>query len=85
MKEATGDLNMTVVVVIIVAVLASFFFGVLWPMLRTNFNHNTKCDEAICECERVNGKCVMPSDGMVKCHLKGEKDQGKDFYCQWKG
>lgn len=82
MKEATGDLNLTVVVVIIVAVLASFFFGVLWPQIKTNFNKNTKCDEAICVCEKVNGKCIIPEDGMVKCHLKG---QTEEFYCQWKG
>lgn len=84
MKEATGDLNMTVVVVIIVAVLAFFFFGYLWPLIRTNFNQNTKCKEAICRCEKDNsGKCIIPEDGLVTCYLKG--NESETFTCQWKG
>lgn len=85
MKEATGELNLTVVVVLIVAALASFFFGVLWPRLRSNFNANTKCDEAICDTcpeKDSNGNCTIPESGMVTCHLKGEVET---FTCQWKG
>jgi len=49
MKEATGELNMTVFVIIVVAILAAFFFTIIWPMIRNNMARTTKCSDAICE------------------------------------
>ena len=34
MKEATGELNSTLIVVIIVAALAALFYTVIWPMIK---------------------------------------------------
>ena len=34
MKEATGELNMTVVTLIAVAALAALFYFVVWPMVQ---------------------------------------------------
>ncbi len=85
MKEATGELNMTVIVVTIVAMLSLFFFSVIWPSIRSNFNKNTKCSEAICPCperDRNTGECIIPEDGMVECHLKNSDET---FMCVWKG
>ena len=50
MKEATGELNMTAVFAISVAVLAAFFFTVIWPMLRGDFSRNADCNKAKCDC-----------------------------------
>ena len=34
MKEAIGELNSTLIVVIAVAALAALFFTILWPMIK---------------------------------------------------
>ena len=73
MKEATSELNLTVIVVISVAGLAAFFYLTLWPMIQNNVNSYTKCSVAICENHKN-------PDGSVNC-----KYNGADFKCAWKG
>ncbi len=84
MKEAIGELNMTVVVVIVVAALSLFFFSYLWPIIRGNMAHDVGCEKAICECPNkgADGNCIVPSDGMVDCHLPNENEI---IRCVWKG
>ena len=78
MKEATGELNLTIVVVMAVAGFMAFFYTLIWPMLRNNISANTKCQAAVCEkCDtsaNPNGCSTVP------CHYKGET-----FNCVWKG
>ena len=75
MKEASGELNLTIVVVMAVAGFMAFFYTLIWPMLRNNISANTKCQAAVCEkCDNPNG---CPT---VQCHYKGET-----FNCVWKG
>lgn len=79
MKEATGELNSTVVVVAAVSLLAAFFFTVLWPSIKNNMNQNTKCSKAWCDkCNDSNG-CST-----VTCHYMDGNTQ-KDITCVWKG
>ena len=55
MKEATGELNMTVVTVVAVAAVAAFFYAFVWPAVKNNIKQNTYCANAVCtECS-VNG------------------------------
>lgn len=84
MKEATGELNLTVIVVIIVALLSFFFFSIVWPNIRTNFRHTTNCDDAICPCPSYDseGKCNYTGT-TVECYVKGNKNQ--KIICSWKG
>ena len=78
MKQATGELNMSVIVVLIVAGLSTFFFSVLWPMIKSNVRNNANCDEAICPRENLR------ADGrLVDCYVKGHPDQ--KLVCTWKG
>lgn len=35
MKEATGELNMTVVTLVAVAAIGAIFYLVIWPMIQT--------------------------------------------------
>jgi hypothetical protein len=79
MKEATGELNMTVVIVIAIAALSAFFYFTLWPTIKNNLYAQTKCSNAVCE-------STKDSDGMVTCnyYVNGKK-QGKPFKCVWKG
>ena len=78
MKEATGELNMTVVVLTLVGLLSAFFFYTVWPMLRHNFVSETNCSKAICE------PC---SDGTNTCKTKTCKMEGHSgtFQCVNKG
>ncbi|MCM1052578.1 MAG: hypothetical protein NC483_01185 [Ruminococcus sp.] len=84
MKEASGELNLTVVVVIVVAMLAFFFFSILWPQIRNNFASNTKCNEAICGVD-VNGNKVQPKNGMIECYYRDKNNQAHTITCAWKG
>lgn len=79
MKEATGELNATIIVVLAVGVLIAFFYYTLWPILRVNLNKNSQCSKAICEpCKETGKKCKY-----VTCHLSGKESQ--TFKCVYKG
>lgn len=77
MKEATGELNATVVVVMAVGTLMAFFYYTLWPIIKSNFDSNSQCSKAICE------KCDTGKCDFVTCHLKDEPD--REFKCVYKG
>ena len=38
MKEASGELNMTVITIIAIAAVSAFFIGVIWPRIQTTIN-----------------------------------------------
>ena len=80
MKEASGETNMTLVIVIAVASLAAFFYFVIWPAVSDNFNHNPKCSEATCKCDNEN-ECLKNG---ADCWMPGKKS-GTHFKCPWKG
>ncbi|MBO5138013.1 MAG: hypothetical protein J6B89_00025 [Bacilli bacterium] len=40
MKEASGELNMTVVTIIAIAAIAAFFSAFLWPTIKNSINNN---------------------------------------------
>lgn len=75
MKEATGELNATIVVVMAITVLIAFFYYAIWPLIKENFDKNTQCSKAICEKDNDN-------DGYVTCH---KKNDNKTFTCVFKG
>ncbi len=85
MKEATGELNLTIIIVIAVSLLIAFFYFTIWPSLNANFEANSNCSKAVCDnpCKDKPGKNVCPEMGkLVKCHVK---DSDTDIYCPWKG
>jgi len=74
MRESTGEMNITLVVVLAVGLFMALFYYLIWPTIDDNMTMNTSCQAAWCEdCE--SGDCVS-----VTCHYKG-----KDFQCAWKG
>ena len=77
MKEASSELNATVVVVLAIAVLIAFFYYTLWPLIKQNFEKNSQCSKAICEIKDTD------NDGYVTCHSK--KDKANVFECVYKG
>ena len=77
MKEATGQLNSTVVVVLAIGVLSAFFYFTLWPSIKINMEQTTNCSKAWCEGQ-------PNSDGVtVKCHYNDSKGNQKDITCVW--
>ena len=82
MKEATGELNMTLVIVIAVAALAAFFYTIIWPAISNNFNSNSRCADAICQCNRNDNKCKTADCWLVD---KNGNKIGDHFSCPWKG
>ena len=73
MKEATGELNSSVLVFTAVALLAAFFFMVIWPNIKGGFQHRSTCANAVCE-SGINSNymvyCINPDDkasGTFEC------------------
>lgn len=75
MKEATGELNASVIVVIAVSLLAAFFFMVVWPRVKGDLQTSSKCSAAICN-KGYN------AEGMSTCKISGESTT---FECPYRG
>lgn len=62
MKEATGELNMTVVTVVAIAAVAAFFYAFVWPSIKNSITASTDCANAVCtDCSESGGKRVCKS------------------------
>ncbi len=46
MKEATGELNMTVITVVAIAAVGAFFYVFVWPAIQGSIEQNTRCAAA---------------------------------------
>jgi len=79
MKQAIGELNGTLVVVIAIAALAAIFFTIIWPMLRNNMLDDATCSNAVCDI----GVSATENNGMVYCY--SPKDKTKVIWCPYKG
>ena len=44
MKEATGELNMTVITVVAIAAVAAFFYAFVWPQIQASLALTTACN-----------------------------------------
>ena len=44
MKEATGELNITVITIVAIAALAAFFYLAIWPGIQANMALTTACN-----------------------------------------
>ena len=84
MKEATGELNMTVITVVAIAAVGAFFYAFVWPRIKSSINNNTKCADAICPDTCKSGstcKCTyIKEDGStesVTCKVSSEVKENK--------
>lgn len=78
MKEATSELNLTVIIVIAIAGLVALFSVGVWPIIKGGLNNATSCDDAICDCSSAK------SGSKTTC-VCTKKDGGKEFECPYKG
>jgi hypothetical protein len=72
MKEATGELNMTVVTVVAIAAVAAFFYAFVWPTIKNNINRNTNCAAAYdCSDDRTTCKYLDDKGTEQTVNCKG--------------
>ena len=63
MKEATGELNMTVVTVVAITAVAAFFYAFIWPGIRSSIQASTYCSMANCTGENNTDCTAVDEDG----------------------
>lgn len=69
MKEATGELNMTVITVVAIAAVGLLFTMFVWPNIQSNLALNTACSQADNNgnYETSDNKIAKKTDGYVSC------------------
>ena len=66
MKEATGELNITVITVVAIAAIAAFFYAFIWPAIKNNLNRQTLCASAYgCDDNWQNCRALGADGGEV--------------------
>lgn len=78
MKEATGELNMTVITVVAIAAVAAFFYAFVWPNIKNSIDQSTVCSNSwdCHDCDGKTCKCTVCPDGGFNC-----SDPKTDFKC----
>ncbi len=79
MKEATGELNTTVIVFTAIALLSAVFFMIIWPMVKQGFVDDANCANAICD------PGYDPSTGMAVCLNPNKYSTNETFECPFRG
>lgn len=76
MKEATGELNMTVITVVAIAAIGMLFYTFIWPMIQGRIVQTT-CDSM------GNDFVAEKADGTCKndCFSAQEDDAGGSTWC----
>ncbi|HJJ16481.1 MAG TPA: hypothetical protein OIM63_00085 [Bacilli bacterium] len=84
MKEATGELNMSVVVISSIAILSAFFYTILWPMINENQKQQTNCSKAICTVKNPSNDV---ENGIIKkCYYMDNNVRHElNNVCKYKG
>ncbi len=69
MKEATGELNMTVITVVAIAAVGLLFTLFVWPNIQANLAINTACAniDNNGNYETADNSINANDDGYVKC------------------
>ena len=70
MKEASGELNMTVITVVAIAAIGAFFYIFVWPQLQGNITRSTMCSNVL-SCEACG------ADNKASCQYQEYDKDGK--------
>lgn len=82
MKEATGELNMTVVTVVAIAAVGAFFYAFVWPGIRNNIQASTYCAMADCNADYSqctackNDDCTETWQGSCATYMRKQNEAG---------
>ena len=74
MKEATGELNMTVITVVAIAAVGAFFYAFVWPNIQRSIGMNT-CKNV---CPGGEAETYTVSTKTCKCTNGDEISVGDD-------
>ena len=87
MKEATGELNMTVITVVAIAAVAAFFYAFVWPSIQSSLALTTACNSV-----DSNGDYNTAAGGdngaackSYTCSFKNSRDKVITRNCDSKG
>ena len=68
MKEATGELNMTVITVVAIAAVGLLFTAFVWPNIQSNLAINTACSQIDNNgAYKTADSAITSGDGYVVC------------------
>ncbi len=68
MKEATGELNMTVITVVAIAAVGLLFTIFVWPNIQSNLALNTACSNVNSKGNYETASGALDSgDGQITC------------------
>ena len=76
MKEATGELNMTVIVVVAIVAVGAIFTVFVLPRLRNSVVNNTNCANASCS------QTDCGTDKTCRCTFIDEDGNAQDITCK---
>ena len=79
MKEATGELNMTVITVVAIAAVGAFFYAFIWPSIKNTISGQSVCSNGQNYTVGKKGEagyvnCGTPKNGQYTCEYSSEKD-----------
>lgn len=74
MKEATGELNMTVITVVAIAAVGAFFYMFIWPAIQTSIKQSTYCATAY--------NCEESGEGQLACEYLDENGNEQPITCE---
>ena len=66
MKEATGELNMTVITVVAIAAVGALFTVFVWPNIQANVMLNTACSQIDAD-GNYNSESNNGTDNSITC------------------
>ena len=73
MKEATGELNMTVITMVAIAAAAALFYAFVWPNIQNSLQAHSVCS---------NGAGFSTGTANTKGYIKCGKATGGVFECE---
>ncbi len=80
MRQAMGELNSSIIVVIVVGLLIAAFYGLVWPTIKEGLKSNSRCADAVCDVGIKSGQVG------VECYSPHvEEGKREYFYCPYKG
>jgi len=89
MKEATGELNMTVITIVAIAAIVAFFYFFIYPGIRDSIRLNQACNDPSTFVDATGQDaadavtCTAGSkDDMGRTEWKCELSNGRSKSCQ---
>ena len=84
MKEATGELNMTVITVIAIGAIAALFYAFVWPMIQRSIVQQT-CNAYGADASGNNYQAVKSTNKGGTTGTNGANEKNYTWYCCPKG